>query len=183
MNTSENDLQKAIDDIAKAHGGGAATATTPTPPVGETPAADESGAAPSYIATDGQVPASEPVAPTTPALVPEPVPAPVVPEAPAEEEAKVEPEPEAEEVMDSDSVRTKAIEDLKPMIGTVDLTPILSKVDLLPETKFKIYKDIIETTRDQEVLPAAYATAKEITSDEARAEALLYIVEMVDRLG
>jgi len=181
MNTTENDLQKAIDDIAKAHGGGAATAATPTPPVSETPAADESGATPSYIATDGQVPADEPVAPTTPA--PAPAADPVVPEATAEEEAPAEPEAEGAEVMDSDTVRTKAIEDLKPMIGTVDLTPILSKVDLLPETKFKIYKDIIETTRDQEVLPAAYATAKEITSDEARAEALLYIVEMVDRLG
>ena len=182
MNVNESDLQKAIDDIAKASGGGASPA-------------DGATASP-YIPTDGQVPvnntttaAPQPEAATTPPVVDTPPPAPVtppsVPETPAPAEGgegdEAQPESE-EEAMDADSVREKAIDDLKPMIGTVDLKPLLGKVDLLPETKFKIYKSMIETTRDKDALPMAYATAKDITSDEARAEALLYLVEMVDKL-
>ena len=176
MNTSESDLQKAINEIARGHSngmtGGAPAAVAPVVPTSYA-AADEP------VATV-PVSADEPVA-TVPvsAGVPTPTAMPVSDEAlPATKVEVVE-----VETMTSDDVRDKAIDELKPIIGTVDLKPILGKVDLLPETKFKILKEIIETTRDQEALPMAYKTAKEITNDTARAEALLYVVEIVDRLG
>ena len=205
MNADENDLQKAIDDITRGSTGGAVqglgvdsgTATVgkeekveepvvpatvaPEPPtivMTETPAVSTTYTAPAQepvvAATADVAPAQEPIAATTAmaGIATEGV-----------ESGAAESKGEDSDKMDSESVRDKAIDDLKPIIGTVDLTPILSKVDLLPETKFKIFKNVIETLRDKESLPMAYMTAKEIANDEARAEALLYIVEMVDKLG
>ena len=46
-----------------------------------------------------------------------------------------------------------------------------------------IYKDIIEITEDKACIEPAYNAAKNIVEDKARAEALLYIVETIDKLG
>jgi len=205
---SENDLQKAIDDIARANKtDGASTvdsvaqgvaATSVVPAIDTAPAPETA-----YIETNGQVPAAAApvVAPAadTVAAAPAETPAesaPVPVETPADAADAVgaavaeatEGTDESEEPktdyggMEADAVRERAIDELKPMIGTVDLAPMLSKMEMLPETKFKIFKNIIEATSDKEVLGLAYATAKEITNDTDRAEALLYIVEMVDKL-
>ena len=178
-NSSENDLQKAIDDITRTSGGqGAGVANAPGAevPVNVTASGVENNVVDtaSYVETNSQVP-TEPVIPA--------VDLGVAPSTSATTEVDEKPKKDDFGDMNAEAVREKAIEDLRPMIGTVDLVPILSKIDLLPETKFKIYKSIIETTKDKAVLGAAYVTAKDIAGDAARAEALLYLVEMVDKLN
>ena len=217
---SENDLQKAIDDIARANKAQDAPASDAAQAVAASVGAAAPAAAPagtSYIETDGQVPSAPAAA--SPIPPPPAPPVPPVPAAPAAEPAVSAPAAQTEETavndvaaavaaatgveepeaaddsdeaegepktdygkMEADAVRETAIEELKPLIGTVDLTPMLGKMEMLPETKFKIFKNIIEATSDKDVLGLAYATAKEIVNDTDRAEALLYIVEMVDKL-
>ena len=64
-----------------------------------------------------------------------------------------------------------------------DLRPILESVDLPTEKKFKIYKDIIDLTEDKACIEPAYNAAKMIAGDKEKAEALLYVVEAIDKLG
>lgn len=75
---------------------------------------------------------------------------------------------------DLDRVKTSALTDLRPILETVDIPA---------EKKFMIYKDIIEITEDKACIEPAYNAAKNIVEDKARAEALLYIVETIDKLG
>lgn len=64
-----------------------------------------------------------------------------------------------------------------------EIRPILETVDILPEKKFTIYKDIIELTDDKACIEPAYNAARQITDEKERAEALLYIIEIIDNLG
>jgi len=75
---------------------------------------------------------------------------------------------------DLDRVKTMALSDLRP---------ILESVDLEPEKKFKIYKEIIEITEDKACIEPAYNAAKGIKGDKPRAEALIFIVDAIDDLG
>ena len=64
-----------------------------------------------------------------------------------------------------------------------DLRPVLEQIDLPAESKFKLYKEIIESTSDKAAIEPAYTAAKAIASDQERAEALLYIIESIDKLS
>ena len=64
-----------------------------------------------------------------------------------------------------------------------EIRPILETVDILPEKKFTIYKDIIELTDDKACIEPAYNEARQIADEKERAEALLYIIEIIDDLG
>ena len=64
-----------------------------------------------------------------------------------------------------------------------EIRPILETVDILPEKKFTIYKDIIELTDDKACIEPAYNAARQIADEKQRAEALLYIIEIIDDLG
>ena len=64
-----------------------------------------------------------------------------------------------------------------------EILTILETVDILPEKKFTIYKDIIELTDDKACIEPAYNAARQITDEKERAEALLYIIEIIDDLG
>lgn len=75
---------------------------------------------------------------------------------------------------DLDKVKTMALSDLRP---------ILEKVDLEPAKKFMIYKDIIDLTEDKACIELAYNAAKQIADEKQKAEALLYVVESIDKLG
>lgn len=75
---------------------------------------------------------------------------------------------------DLDRVKSMALSDLRP---------ILEKIDIAPEKKFMIYKDIIELTDDKACIEPAYNAAKQIQDDAKRAEALVYVVEFIDKLG
>lgn len=64
-----------------------------------------------------------------------------------------------------------------------DLRPIIEKIDLPASKKFMVYKEIIETTGDKACIEPAYNAASKIEDDKERAEALLFIVESINKLG
>lgn len=61
-----------------------------------------------------------------------------------------------------------------------DLFPLMDKVELAPEQKYDIYKEMIETTGDKNMIPAAYEAVKGIADDAVKAEALLYLVDKAE---
>ncbi len=75
---------------------------------------------------------------------------------------------------DLDKVKSMALSDLRP---------ILDKVDITPEKKFMIYKDIIELTEDKACIEPAYNAARMIVDEKTKGEALVFIVECIDKLG
>ena len=48
--------------------------------------------------------------------------------------------------------------------------------------KFKIYKDIFNDLKDYTILEPAYRAAREIPNEVERAEALLYLVQSIDKM-
>jgi hypothetical protein len=77
----------------------------------------------------------------------------------------------AHSVSDLDSLNSSALDDLKPLVG---------KLNLSPEEKFDTLLLIIRSTDDQSMLAEAHAAAKEISDDTKRAQALLDIIKEVD---
>lgn len=75
---------------------------------------------------------------------------------------------------DLDKVKSMALSDLRP---------ILEKVDLPADKKFMIYKDIIELTEDKACIEPAYNAAAQIADEKMKGEALVFIVECIDKLG
>ena len=61
-----------------------------------------------------------------------------------------------------------------------DLYPLMDKIKMQPEQKFKVYKQMIETTGSKEMIASAYEAVKGIGNEEERAEALLFLVEKAD---
>lgn len=62
-----------------------------------------------------------------------------------------------------------------------DLFPLMDKVNVQPEQKYEIYKEMLDTTSDKSMIAAAYEAAKGIADETARAEALLYLIETIDK--
>ncbi len=75
---------------------------------------------------------------------------------------------------DLDRVKTMALSDLRPIIESVDIEPA---------KKFKIYKEIIDMTEDKACIEPAYNAAKGIEDQKEKAEALLFVVDTIDKLG
>lgn len=199
--TVDNDLQKAIDDI---------TNTTNTDPVFSDPVAAPSSVpegdtgelgepvgpfpepkvemvapAPEPIAPfepidipELNVPAPEPATmPPIPQSAPEPVaPAPVIPEP-----APVVPEPApapVQPMFNSSNLNTRQVKEA----ALRDLIPLLDRLNMTPSQKFNICRNIFEDLRDYTVLEQAYRAATEIANETERAEALLYLVESIDKM-
>ena len=199
--TVDNDLQKAIDDI---------TNTTNTDPVFSDPVAAPSSVpegdtgelgepvgpfpepkvemvapAPEPIAPfepidipELNVPAPEPATmPPMPQSAPEPVaPAPVIPEP-----APVVPEPApapVQSIFNSSNLNTRQVKEA----ALRDLIPLLDRLNMTPSQKFNICRNIFEDLRDYTVLEQAYRAATEIANETERAEALLYLVESIDKM-
>ena len=186
----DNDLQKAIDNI---------TNTTNVDPVFSDPVAAPSSVPEGDTGELGEPvgpfpepklevipPAPEPIAPleamstmpnltmlqTTPPTTSEPTP--VAPEpAPV---APTTPNPSTE--ASAHNLNTAEIK----KAALRDLVPLLSKVNLAPEQKFNLYRNIFEDLKDYSVLEPAYHVAHEIPDETARAEALLYLVEAIDKM-
>ena len=155
-NATPDELQQAINSITNP---GAAVADTATVPDLGIPAA------PSVA----DVPAAAEVAPADAVSTEDAVAAAV-----AEATGMPEPAKAAYGDPDLNKVKTMALSDLRP---------ILENVDLPTEKKFKIYKDIIELTEDKACIEPAYNAAKLIADEKEKAEALLYVVEAIDKLG
>ena len=75
---------------------------------------------------------------------------------------------------DLDKVKSAALSDLRPL---------LEKVDIPADKKFMIYKDILELTEDKACIEPAYNAASKITDEKTKGEALVFIVECIDKLG
>lgn len=182
--TNDNELQKAIDDIAKnetvpVDTGAAATElenkiqdqmgvppVPPMPPMPETPVAP---------------------APAAPVSAPEPAPAPETPAAPAEAPAPAEePAPVAEPAAEPEISPESKLPPVSPDTNVEsvktdmmrDLFPLMDKVEMTPERKWEIYKQMIEETHDNSMVGAAYEAVKGISDEKERAEALLYLINL-----
>ena len=129
-------------------------------------------------AAEAPIDLGTPPAPEVPDLAAAPAAEPVAPVAPVEAPAAAEPAVEPAKAVygdpDLDKVKTMALGDLRP---------ILENVDLPTEKKFKIYKEIIDLTEDKACIEPAYNAAKLIADEKEKAEALLYVVEAIDKLG
>jgi len=90
--------------------------------------------------------------------IPEPVAAPVV----------------ALDTNDLESIKKDALEQLRPLIG---------KVDLPAEEKFDTYLMLIRSTDDATLIAPAHAAAQSITDEKRRAEALLDVIKEIDYLS
>ena len=156
-NATPDELQQAINSITNPSG-----AATDVASVAAAYAAPEAVSTPEAAAPVAETPVASDDAPAETAAV-----------GPAETAVE---EPAAATYGDSDlgKVKTMALGDLRP---------ILDNVDLPAEKKFKIYKDIIEATNDKACIEPAYNAAKMIADEKEKAEALLYIIEAVDKFG
>ena len=193
--TVDNDLQKAIDDI---------TNTTNIDPVFSDPVAAPSSVPEGDTGELGEpvgpfpepklemvAPAPEPIAPlsamdvpelNTPPLAPAPevpptpeafpTPEPAAPEPPMPEQP-AEPSPVETSPLNTSQIKTAALRDLLPLID---------KLTMSSSQKFNLYRNIFEELKDYTVLDSAYQAARDITDETERAEALLYLVESIDKM-
>ena len=70
-------------------------------------------------------------------------------------------------------MKEKALRDLMPILGK------MSNVEA--EKKFKIYCDMIESLDEKDVANDAYEAATQIGDDNVRGEALLRLVDLLDK--
>ena len=64
-----------------------------------------------------------------------------------------------------------------------ELFPIMNRIEVSPEKRFELYREIMEVMKDKVVVKPAYEAAKAIKNDKARADALLYVIEQIEKLG
>lgn len=189
--TVDNDLQKAIDNI---------TNTTNVDPVFSDPVAAPSSVPEGDTGELGDpvgpfpepkvemvAPAPEPIAPLESMDIPELNNFPMPSGSPAPTVATTEPAAASESINTpsvapaetaKESLSVKQIKEA----ALRDLIPVLDNLHINVSQKFNIYKDIFEELRDYSVLEPAYRAAKEMTDDTERAEALLYVVEAIDKM-
>ena len=193
----DNDLQKAIDDITNTTNVDpvfsdpvAAPSSVPEGDTGEL--AESVGPFPEpQIITMPQPPEPqvaaipqppEPIAPlesmnipeinnfiNTPISAPTPAPAPM-PSMPVE---PVMEQPKVASSLSTTEIKKAALR---------DLVPILDKINVDPTQRFNIYRDIFTELKDYTVLEPAYQAARDIPNEAERAEALLYLVESIDKM-
>ena len=161
---NDSELQKAIDDITK----------------GSTADAGASLGVADTIAAGLGAPAA-PAAPAMPAMPAAEPAAPVAETAPA----AAEPAPAMPAMSAVPSVASYGDPDIAQVKEAAlrELFPLMDKINVNPVQKFRIYKDIVELTHDKSVIEPAYSAARKISDERARAEALLFLVELIDNLG
>ena len=123
-----------------------------------------------------------PPAEAVPAPEPFPAPAPTIdtslPTPPVSEPQIVMSKPSPEPINIPTSLNMHQIKEA----ALRDLIPLLDHLDMAPSQKFSIYRDIFEDLKDYTVLEPAYHAATEISDEHERAEALLYLVESIDKM-
>jgi len=75
---------------------------------------------------------------------------------------------------DLESIKSNALNELRPLID---------RVDLPAEEKFDTYLMLIRSTDDSSLISSAHAAAQGITDEKRRAEALLDIIKEIDYLS
>ena len=162
-------------------------APAPVTPVTPAPAA---APAPGPVPGPAPVPGPVPVAPTpvsapaTPAMPAMPAAEPAAPVAETAP-AAAEPAPAMPAMSAVPSVASYGDPDIAQVKEAAlrELFPLMDKINVNPVQKFRIYKDIVELTHDKSVIEPAYSAARKISDERARAEALLFLVELIDNLG
>ena len=172
----DNDLQKAIDDIAN---------NTNVDPVFSDPVA-----APSSVPEGDTGELGEPVGPFPEPKVEMPTAPATEPIAPLESmnipeinnfDANPAPAAEVEQSAVDTTPAPATTEEVKKA-ALRDLAPLISKININKSQKFNIYKDIFEELKDYTVLEPAYQAARELEDETERANALLYLVEAIDKM-
>ncbi len=62
-----------------------------------------------------------------------------------------------------------------------DLFPLMDKISFPVEQKFKIYREMIEITNDKTMVAKAYETAKMLKDDQQKGEALVFLLNALDK--
>jgi len=75
---------------------------------------------------------------------------------------------------DLNTIKTDALNELRPLIG---------RVDLPAEEKFDTYLMLIRSTDDASLIAPAHAAAQNIADEKRKAEALLDIIKEIDYLS
>lgn len=198
QSADNDDLQKAIDSITNTTNVDPVfsdpVAAPSTIPEGDTGELDESvGPFPApepepAPAPEPQVempaPAPEPIAPIDPVAIPDLSAAPL-PDLGTAPEPTVTPNPTPVITNESDteeqSSEPLSMHQVKEA-ALRDLVPLLDHLNMEPDQKFNLYRDIFQELKDYTVLEPAYKAAKNISDDTKRAEALLYLVEAIDKM-
>ena len=180
----DNDLQKAIDDIAN---------NTNVDPVFSDPVAAPSSVPEGDTGELGEAvgpfpeppkvelppaPVEEPTAPVDPMSIPDIK----APETPAETPAEPTPEIATEETTTVETPESGLSTAEVKKAALRDLVPLLDKININKTQKFNIYKDIFEELKDYTILEPAYQAARELEDETERANALLYLVEAIDKM-
>ncbi|MFZ1242830.1 MAG: hypothetical protein WAQ22_01670 [Candidatus Saccharimonas sp.] len=104
----------------------------------------------------GPMPTAQPVVEPESEATPAPIPAPMAP------------------IGGLDNVKQAAIEELRPLID---------KLNVSPEEKFDTYLLLIRSTDDKSLIEPAHETAKLISDETKRAQALLDVIKEIDYLA
>ena len=110
------------------------------------------------------------VAAPAPEVEPAPIEAPV---APVEETVAAPAFPSVNESNDLDSVKQEALQELRPLVD---------KLNVSPEEKFDTYLLLLRSTDDKALIEPAHEAAKGIVDEARRAQALLDIIKEIDFL-
>ena len=181
---AQDELQQAINSITNAANADASDSNEAVAQIEnrlngkeKKPSQNEKAKKEEAKAVDEQVAALSEATPLAP-----PIPAPVAPEPPAMPAfangivAPIGSAPKQASYGDPDLDRVKSS-------ALSDLRPIIEKIDLPAEKKFEVYKEIIDAMNDKACIEPAYNAAKSISDEKERAEALLFVVEAINRLG
>ena len=180
---AQDELQQAINNITNASNTSASESADAVAQIESKLSGKDNGkkeAEPKKDSKPAEVKLPEPEAPKPAALGP--IPAPKAPEPPAipdfmknaTQPLGIAPLQAAYGDPDLGRVKTNALTDLRP---------IIEKIDLPAGKKFMVYKEIIEATGDKACIEPAYNAASKIEDEKERAEALLFIVESINKLG
>lgn len=63
-----------------------------------------------------------------------------------------------------------------------ELFPIMNRIELKPEKRFELYCEMMEVMKDKAILKPAHEAAKEIKDEKARADALVCLIESIEKL-
>jgi hypothetical protein len=135
------------------------------------PISDDQELAKVLAGVTGQADDAAQAAAATPAPVEEPAPleAPVAPV----EETVAPAFPSVDEGSDLDTVKQEALQELRPLVD---------KLNVSPEEKFDTYLLLLRSTDDKALIEPAHEAAKGIVDEARRAQALLDIIKEIDFL-
>lgn len=133
------------------------------------PISDDQELAKVLAGVTGQADDAAQAAVATPAPIVEPAPL----EAPVEETVAAPAFPSVDEGADLDTVKQEALQELRPLVD---------KLNVSPEEKFDTYLLLLRSTDDKALIEPAHEAAKGIVDEARRAQALLDIIKEIDFL-